>query len=237
MSQTRIFEPDGRAIPYVDEGNGPGVVLMPASGLSTAYLSTLASMLVEADHRLVLIGSRRPAAQSPDAADTAVSMHDLAQDVIDVMDEIGLSDAWIGGHAFGGSIARTLALDHTDRVNGVLLLGVETAGAVADAEVLALDGEVAEVLDFARDAQVAPLQRAAREATPEAEWTTPAAHVPVLVIQASDDRITPPVNGERLRDAAPDRVSVVSVDGAGHLFPGTHAGTTAWAIEDYLDWD
>jgi pimeloyl-ACP methyl ester carboxylesterase len=55
-------------------------------------------------------------------------MHDLAQDVVDVMDHIGLGHAWVGGHAFGGSVARAVSLDHIDRVGGVLLLGVEGGG-------------------------------------------------------------------------------------------------------------
>ncbi|WP_417563628.1 alpha/beta fold hydrolase [Microbacterium sp.] len=237
MSQTRIFEPEGRAIPYVDEGAGPGVVLIPGLGLNTDYLATLASMLVEADHRLVLVGSRRPVAGTDAAADVTVSMHDLAQDVVDVMTHIALDDAWVGGHAFGGSVARTVALDHTDRVNGVLLLGVETDAVVPDEVAAARDAESADVLAFAHDADVEPLQRAALAATPVAEWTTPAEHVPMLVIQGTEDAVTPPENGERLRAQAPDRVSVVTVEGGGHLFPATHAGATGWAIEDYLDWD
>jgi hypothetical protein len=40
-----------------------------------------------------------------------------------------------------------------------------------------------------------------------------------------------------LQEAAPDRVSVVRVEGGGYLFPFTHMGATSWAIEDYLDWD
>ena len=28
-SPIRIFEPDGRAVPYVDEGEGPSIVLVP----------------------------------------------------------------------------------------------------------------------------------------------------------------------------------------------------------------
>ncbi|MFT4306818.1 MAG: alpha/beta hydrolase, partial [Microbacterium sp.] len=61
--------------------------------------------------------------------------------------------------------------------------------------------------------------------------------IPVLVIQGVRDEVTPPANGEALRASAPGLVSVVSVDGGGHLFPATHVGATSWAIEDYLDWD
>lgn len=229
MTDMRIFEPDGRAIPYADEGStGPAVVLIPGRGLNISYLGPLAHALVEEDFRVLRVGPRHPAS----VADANVSMHDLARDVVDVMDHVGLGSAWIGGHAFGGSVARTVSLDHSGRVAGVLLLGVEGA---EQTDELAEGGS--EIPEGARDGGVDSMQRAAQDASPEVEWSTLAPAIPVLVIQGADDRLTPPENGERLRESAPDRVSVVNVEGAGHLFPVTHVGATAWPIEDYLDWD
>jgi len=229
LAETQIFEPDGRAIPYVDErADGPALVLIPGRGLNISYLGPLTHALAEEDFHVVRIGPRHPRA----AADQVVSMHDLAQDVVDVMEHLGLASAWVGGHAFGGSVARAVSLDHPGRVNGVLLLGVE--GAVATDE---LSSDVSEIPAQARDAEVESMQRAALEATPELEWSSLAPAVPVLVVQGTEDRMTPPSNGEELQASAPDRVSVARVEGGGHLFPVTHVGATAWPIEDYLDWD
>ena len=139
------------------------------------------------------IGSRHPRA----AADRVVSMHDLAQDVVDVMEHLGLDDAWVGGHAFGGSVARVVVARPPGRVNGVLLLGVE--GAVSTDE---LESDVSEIPAQARDAEVESMQRAALEATPELEWRSRAG-VPVLVVQGTEDQITPPANGEELQASAP----------------------------------
>jgi pimeloyl-ACP methyl ester carboxylesterase len=219
MTDTRIFEPDGRAIPYADEGKGPAVVLLPAQGLNITYLNALAGSLATEDFRVVRIGSRRPAAG-------AASLNDLAQDVVDVMDHLGVAHAWIGGHGFGGSVARIASLDHHDRVSGVVLFGVEGAAgadAAPDAPEHALDPEVEE------------LQRAARAAA--GELPALATGVPVLVIQGTEDAVTPLANGDALQASAPELVSVVRVEGGGHLFPATHVGATSWAIEDYLDWD
>jgi len=108
----QIFEPaesGGRAIPYVLDGEGPTVVLLPAAGLDIVTLGTLASILVEEDFRVLRVGSRRP------AAGVTPTLHDLAQDVVDVMDHVGVTDAWIGGHALGGTLARIISVDHTDR--------------------------------------------------------------------------------------------------------------------------
>ena len=112
----RIFEPDGRAVPYVDEGEGPAIVLIPGRGLDFDYLETLASVLVEEDFRVLSVGARRA---------PTTSLHDAAQDVVDVMDAVGIASAWLGGQGYGGAVARTVALDHHDHANGVLLLGVE----------------------------------------------------------------------------------------------------------------
>lgn len=226
ITEREIFEPDGRAIPYSDEGAGPALVLLPARGLDITYLGTLASVLVEEDFRVVQVGSRR-------SADGPITMHDLAQDVVDVMDRLGIDHAWIGGHAFGGAVARTVALDHHDRANGVLLLGVEAATPESASD----PTPEHEFLARARDAAIDAMQAAALAATPEAEWATVAPGLPALIIQGSDDAITPTANGEQLQASAPDRASVVSIDGGGHLFLSTHAGHTAAVIEDYLDWD
>lgn len=195
MTQNHTFEPDGRAVAYADEGDGPALVLLPGRDLSIETLATLAHVLTEEGFRVVRIGHRRPGGGGGSARPATVD--GLAQDVVDVLDHIDLADAWVGGHAFGGSVARAVSAGHVDRVNGVLLLGVEA----------------------------------------DLEGSSLAPGVPVLAIQGSDDPVLPPANGERLQAEAPDRVSVVTIAGAGHLFPSTHAGETAGEIEDYLDWD
>lgn len=220
MTDTQIFEPDGRAIPYATEGSGPALVLVAGQGLNIDYLGPLAHSVSEEDFQVVRVGARRPTGDG-----TNVSMSDLAQDVVDLLDSLGVTHAWVGGHGFGGSVARAVALGHHDRVNGVLLLGVEGEGQATNVP--------DEVPARFRDAEVEVLQGAARDhgIAPLAEG------LPVLIIQGSADTVTPPANGDALQAAAPDRVSVVNVEGGGHMFPATHMGATSWAIEDYLDWD
>ena len=62
------------------------VVLLPAAGLDFAYLGTLGSILVEEDFRVIRIGTRT-------AQTDAVTLHDLAQDVVDVLTGLGVDDA------------------------------------------------------------------------------------------------------------------------------------------------
>lgn len=186
MTDTQIFEPDGRAIPYGAEGEGPALVLIADRGSQIDVLESLSHSVSQEDFRVVRIGARDD-----------MSAQDLVRDVIDVMNHLDIADAWVGGHGFGGSVARAVSHEHHDRVNGVLLLGVEGA-------------------------DVAP---------PLADG------LPVLVIQGTEDTVTPAANGAALQASAPALVSVVPIEGGGHLFPRTHVGATSWAIEDYLDWD
>ncbi|MCU1479856.1 MAG: alpha/beta hydrolase [Subtercola sp.] len=177
MSDTQVFESNGLTIAFSDEGAGPALVLVVDQGSDLDALATLSHLVSAADFRVLRIQTNR------------------AEDVFAVLDHLDIADAWIGGHGSGGVVARIAAIERHERVNGVLLLGVEF--------------------------YAAPL----------------AAGIPVLIVQASDDESTPPANGEALRDATPGLVSVVTIEGGGHRFPETRAGETAWAIEDYLDWD
>ncbi|WOQ68915.1 alpha/beta hydrolase [Microbacterium limosum] len=221
MTDTQIFDADGRAIPFAVEGDGPALVLIAGLGLGIDYLGALAHSVSEEDFRVIRLGTRRV----PSDPSASVTMSQLAQDVVDVLDELGIADAWIGGHEFGGAVARIVALEHADRVNGVLLLGVD--------EPASSPGAV-EAPEHLRDDAVAQMQRSARGA---AQLPPLAPAIPVLVIQGTEDPVAPAANGDALQVAAPDRVSVVRVEGGGHLFPATHVGATSWAIEDYLDWD
>lgn len=119
MTQHSIFEPEGRAVPFTDEGSGPGVVLIPERGFEEGALSTIAHVLVEERFRVVRIGAR----QASDSE--AVSFDDRVNDVLAVLDHVELGGAWIGGHGAGGTVARAIAANHAGRANGLLLLGVE----------------------------------------------------------------------------------------------------------------
>ena len=191
MTENSIFEPAGRAIPYVDEmseGDGPALVLIPGRGLEGGALGSVAHILAGEGIRVLRIGSR-----AVDEGD--VTLEQRVQDASDVMDHVGIGATWIGGHGVGGTVARALSARRTDRALGVLLLGVEGV-----------------------DVPLAP-------------------SVPVLIIQGSADEVMPVANGEQLRETMPERASIVTIEGGGHLFPVTDPVDTAFAIEDYLAWD
>ena len=118
MTEIQTFEPDGRAIPFVEEGDGPvKLVLIPERGQDA--LGVVGHYLAEeAGFHVVRIGYRAGSGGRLAAAEHA-------EDVIAVMDHLGLDHSWIGGHGFGGTVARAAVAAHHERANGLLLLGVE----------------------------------------------------------------------------------------------------------------
>ncbi|MGN8024777.1 alpha/beta fold hydrolase [Microbacterium sp. 22242] len=144
MTQNTIFEPDGRAIPYVDEmseGDGPALVMIPGRGLEGGALGSVAHILAGEGIRVLRIGSR--------AGDEAsVTLAQRVQDASDVMDHVGMGASWIGGHGVGGTVARALSAERTDRALGVLLLGVEDVDVplAPSVPVLIIQGSADEVM-------------------------------------------------------------------------------------------
>lgn len=186
MTETQTLENAGRVVRYAVEGDGPvGLVLIPEGGLDSAALGVVAHYLAEeAGFHVVRVGTAQDA-----------TLEQRAADVLAVIDHLGLDHTWVGAHGSAGPLARVFAASHHERVNGLLLLGVEDA-----------------------DIPLAPV-------------------IPVLIVQGTDDEVNPPGNGERLQATAPERASIKTVSGAGHLFPMTHPIATAVIIEEYLDWD
>ncbi len=54
-------------------------------------------------------------------SDIEYSVPQMAADVLSLMDALGLDRALMVGHSTGGAIAQTLALDHKDRLAGIVL--------------------------------------------------------------------------------------------------------------------
>ena len=97
MTDTQIFEPDGRAIPYAVEGEGPvALVLLSERDLGADGLGVISHYLVEeAGFHVVRVDIR---------ADSD-SLDERVQDAVAVIDHLGLEHTWIGGHGAGGTVA------------------------------------------------------------------------------------------------------------------------------------
>lgn len=188
MTDIQFFEPEGRRIPFIDEGDGPVKLVLIAERGHDALGVVGHYLAEEAGFHVVRIGYRAGSGGRLAAAEHAA-------DVIAVLDHLGWDHSWIGGHGFGGTVARAVVHAHHERANGLLLLGVEDV-----------------------DLPLAPV-------------------IPVLIVQGSGDEVNAPANGEALQQTAPERASVKTLVGQGHLFPSSDPIQTAVIIEEYLDWD
>ncbi|MGL4255885.1 MAG: alpha/beta fold hydrolase [Microbacterium sp.] len=188
MTDIQFFEPEGRRIPFIDEGDGPVKLVLIAERGQDALGVVGHYLAEEAGFHVLRVGYRA-------GSGGRLAAVEHAEDVIAVMEHVGFDHSWIGGHGFGGTVARAAVHAHHERANGLLLLGVEDV-----------------------DIPLAPV-------------------IPVLIVQGSDDDVTAPANGERLQATAPERASVKTLAGHGHLFPSTDPIETAVIIEEYLDWD
>lgn len=104
---------------FVD-GSGPAVVMLPSSGRDGGDdFDVVAARIAAAGFKVLrpqprgMMGSRGPM--------QGVSLHQLADDVVLVIDRLGGGRAVIIGHAFGHFVARMAAVDHPQAVRGIVL--------------------------------------------------------------------------------------------------------------------
>ncbi|MEQ1913354.1 MAG: alpha/beta hydrolase [Vicinamibacterales bacterium] len=221
-------------------GSGENVVLIPGAGGSSRDYDVLGPAIAAEGFRAIAINARgvRGSTGSLDN----LSLHDYAKDVARLIEQLAGGRAHILGPAVGGRIARCVAVDWPDRAATVTV--VAAGGKVAadpdaraavdryfDDPTITTDGlrKIAETVLLAPGSDPAPLlaarenwpaaraavARASRE-TPVDEWWL-GGRSPMLVIQGLNDRVAPAANGRMLRDAAPNRVTLVELENTGHM--------------------
>lgn len=156
------------------------------------------------------------------------SLGALARHVVAFMDALEMPRAIVGGNSLGGHVALRVALEHRDRVTGLLLTGSsglfergfssgvphrpdrrwvrEKMEEVFFDPSLVTEGWVDEahrvVTTPASAVRVLRLARDARRDNLEARLGL--IRVPTLLVWGREDRITPPEVGERFRELIPD---------------------------------
>ena len=108
---------------YVEEhgpADGPPVILSPGLGGSGAYWAPNLAALAER-HRVILY-DHRGTARSERTLPPALDVEDMADDVVALMDGLGLEQASLVGHAAGGVIGLSLALSHPARLASLVVV-------------------------------------------------------------------------------------------------------------------
>jgi pimeloyl-ACP methyl ester carboxylesterase len=130
-----------------DESGPPALLLHGGPGLSD-YLDSLAMELagVVTTARYQQRGLAPSLVEGPREVDTHVA------DAIAVLDALGWDRAWVVGHSWGGHLAMHVAVSHSERLLGLVVL--DGLGAVGDGGISALGPNLTAALTEAERARV-----------------------------------------------------------------------------------
>lgn len=159
-----------------------------------------------------------------------------ADALVPLLGRPGQPPATLVGYSYGGPMALRLAADHPDRVAGVLLIGAAVDPGLEEIHPLQ---EVAALEFFA---QMLPTELANSNAelmSLRAGLETladdlPDLHMPVTIVQGTDDTLVPHSNADFIRSHLPDAAASVMIDGADHFLPWTHPEILAQALDCLL---
>jgi pimeloyl-ACP methyl ester carboxylesterase len=250
-TQRKLLDLGAEHVEYYVHGSGPLVVLLPSLGRGAEDFDEVRSLLA---HTCRVVTPQPRGIGRSRGAMTGITLHDYARDLAAVIENEG-GAALIGGHAFGNFVARTTATDRPDLVRGVALLGATHVWPVpADIrESIMKSGDPAipeaERIGYLEHAFFSPqsdprvwlggwypevkkAQRAATDATPQAEWWH-AGSAPILDVQGEKDVMIPPESESRYRDELGERVSIVRIPNAGHALLPEQPAAVAQALLDF----
>jgi non-heme chloroperoxidase len=110
-------------LPYVEQGDATGVPVVMLHGGTDSWRSFEPVLPYLPDDIRAIAVTQRGHGDAP-KPDSGYLIEDLAGDVGALMDELELSGAIVVGHSMGSMVAQRIAIDHTERVRGVVLAGV-----------------------------------------------------------------------------------------------------------------
>lgn len=235
------------------------VLALPGSGSNNSRYRELGALVSQAGYRFVAINQRGIEGSSGNLE--GLTLHDYAADVAAAMDYLGKEKAHLVGWALGNRIQRMVATDYPDKVASVTLLAA--GGLVAptfpddalqkllDDPDLSLEEKIllsrqtlfspqapdTMVREFASSMDYFPAARTSQQranaAVPRDLWWAGGTS-PMLIIQGLDDTTAPVGNGRQMQETYGDRVTLVEIEGAGHLMGFEKPHETAAAIIDFL---
>ncbi|MBV9593481.1 MAG: alpha/beta hydrolase [Actinobacteria bacterium] len=240
-----VIVPHGDArIETLAQGQGPLIVMLPSLGRSGEDYNQVAAKLA-ADGFRVLRPQPRGIGQSQGPMEH-LNMHALAADVAAVIDHEHKGKVVVVGHAFGNFVARQLAADRPDLVQGVVLAAASAGKVPPGSTEKPIGPEVREGIDCPSDASLPETKRldclrriffapghdasvwlggwndAVHHMESWAREHTPvddyfaAGSAPILDLQAGEDPVAPRRFSNVVKSMIGDRVTVVVVPNASH---------------------
>jgi len=116
----QVVDVNGVKIYYETYGSGPAVLVLHPG---TAFLETMHYQITAlASHYFVIAPDSRGHGRSTDAPGP-LHYHDMAEDMIGLMDHVQVAKADVVGWNDGGVVALDLAIHHPDRIARMVLMG------------------------------------------------------------------------------------------------------------------
>ena len=123
----REVQVEGTRIRYIETGHGIPVVLLHGLGASMyAWRKNLAP-IAEAGFRVIAFDNRGFGYSDEPA--TGYDNESYVQLTVALLDSLQIADAVLVGHSMGGAIAAQVAIEHPERVRGLVLIGSAGLGA------------------------------------------------------------------------------------------------------------
>lgn len=114
---------DGIEIYYESYGEGPPLLLVPGLGGVGKYWSPQIEAFAERFR--VIIHDHRGTGQST-RSEISYSVDQMMRDLLGLMDVLGIEKAHLVGHSTGGAIGQTMAIEHPDRLDRLVLYATWT---------------------------------------------------------------------------------------------------------------
>jgi pimeloyl-ACP methyl ester carboxylesterase len=105
-----------------DSGEGPAVVLLHGLTATRRYVVMGSRALERSGHRVVAYDARGHGESGPAPLPSEYAYADLAQDLLDVLDDHGLDRAVLAGASMGAHTALRVALEAPERVAGLVVV-------------------------------------------------------------------------------------------------------------------
>jgi pimeloyl-ACP methyl ester carboxylesterase len=237
-----MLSPGQRPVGYEVRGAGAPIVLLHPFPFARGIWAGVADVLATR-HRVIAVDARG-FGQTPLGA-SGYAIADLADDVIGLLDHLGVDRAAVLGMSMGGYTALACAIRHPTRVAALVLADTRAAadppamraardGAIARIRATGsgpyLDGSMARLLSPSAPAALAAFLRARAEDRapsliagiealrdrPDRTGELGAVRCPTLALRGADDQVTPAEDMREMAGAIAG-ATFVELPGAGHL--------------------
>lgn len=244
---------DGSGIGFDVVGEGEPLVLLAGQANSKVWWDSVRAEFAAA-YRTIAIDAAGTG-DSDDAVDGRYSTARFAEDVVAVLDHLGVEKAHVYGTSMGGKTAQRLAVEHPGRV-GALVLGCTTPGrghgltTPPDVVQLLIGPQRRETLidvmytpSFTGDptrvlgdpAMSPEATRGHKRASSQHEaWDDlPGITAPTLVVHGTDDLLAPVANAHLIADRVPG-AKLYLLEGARHAYFDEFSYQATPAVLDFL---